>query len=71
VDNEELDRSFFTGFSGSFHPERIKFVVNLRTACFRDEQLIFYAGAGITSGSDPEAELSETAAKINVLRQLI
>ena len=71
VENEELDRSFFTGFSGSFHPERIKFVVNLRTACFRDEQLIFYAGAGITSGSDPEAELSETAAKINVLRQLL
>jgi isochorismate synthase len=71
VENEELDRSFFTGFSGSFHPERIKFVVNLRTACFRDEQLIFYAGAGITAGSDPDAELSETAAKINVLRQLL
>jgi isochorismate synthase len=70
LENEKLDRSFFSGFSGSFHPERMKFVVNLRTACFRDDHLIFYAGAGIVEGSDPEAELAETNAKINTLRKL-
>jgi isochorismate synthase len=70
LDNEKLDRSFFSGFSGSFHPERMKFIVNLRTACFRDDHLIFYAGAGIVDGSEPEAELAETNAKINTLRKL-
>jgi isochorismate synthase len=71
IEHENLDRSFFAGFSGSMHPERIKFIVNLRTACFRDESLIFYAGAGIVQNSDPEAELQETDAKINTLRNLI
>ena len=70
IENEKLDRSFFAGFSGSFHPERMKFIVNLRTACFRDNNLIFYAGAGIVTDSDPEAELQETNAKINTLRSL-
>lgn len=70
LENEKLDRSFFSGFSGSFHPERMKFIVNLRSACFRDDCLIYYAGAGIVRDSDPEAELAETNSKINTLRNL-
>ena len=71
IENEKLDRSFFSGFSGSFHPERMKFVVNLRTACFRDENLLFFAGAGIMKDSDPSSELEETESKIDTLRMLI
>ncbi len=70
MEKEKLDRSFFAGFSGSFHPERMKFVVNLRAACFRDDHLIFYAGAGIVMDSESEAELLETEAKIDTLRKL-
>jgi isochorismate synthase len=71
IENESLDRSFFSGFSGSFHPERMKFIVNLRTACYRDDNLLFFAGAGIVKDSDPEAELLETENKIDTLRSLI
>lgn len=71
IEREKLDRSFFSGFSGSFHPERMKFIVNLRTACYRDDNLIFFAGAGIVKDSDPEAELAETESKIDTLRSLI
>jgi isochorismate synthase len=71
IENENLDRSFFSGFAGSIHPERIKFIVNLRTACYRDEHLLFYAGAGIVRDSDPENELAETDSKINTLASLI
>jgi isochorismate synthase len=71
LENECLDRSFFSGFSGSFHPERMKFIVNLRTACFRDNNLVFFAGAGIVKDSDPEAELLETEHKIDTLLSLL
>ena len=71
IEQESLDRSFFSGFSGSLHPERIKLIVNLRTACFRDENLLFFAGAGIVKDSDPDAELRETESKIDTLRSLI
>lgn len=71
IENEKLDRSFFAGFSGSIHPERMKLIVNLRTACFRDGSLILFAGAGIVRDSDPDAELLETEVKIDTLRSLI
>jgi isochorismate synthase len=71
IEHEKLDRSFFSGFSGSFHPERMKFIVNLRTACFRDDNLLFFAGAGIMKDSDPSLELQETEAKMDTLRSLI
>jgi isochorismate synthase len=45
--------------------------VNLRTVRFKDDKALFYAGAGITEGSDAQKEWIETELKCDTLLRII
>ncbi|MGD9483869.1 isochorismate synthase [Streptomyces sp. TRM70308] len=64
ADSEPFDRGFFTGMVGWGDASGDgEWVVTIRCAEAREESLRLYAGAGIVSASEPEAETRETAAK--------
>jgi isochorismate synthase len=62
--NEAHDRNLYAGFWGLVGPDSCNLFVNLRCFEVTEKELIFYAGGGITSSSDPEAEWIETERKI-------
>ena len=69
---EGFDRSFYAGFLGPVQIEgATSLFVNLRTASFRDGQVVLYAGAGVTEDSDPEKEWEETELKCEILGRFI
>lgn len=65
---EPFNRKFYSGYSG---PVNIKnqtcLFVTLRCAEIHSNGITLYAGAGITSDSDPEKEFEETNLKMNVI----
>jgi len=65
--NEDFDRSFYSGFSGIVEPQLRKLVVNLRVANITAGMITLYAGAGITKASVPEKEWIETSEKLKTL----
>ena len=69
--HEPHDRSFFSGFLGpvNFNGSTNLFV-NLRCMKISRQKARLYAGAGITSGSDPDKEWQETELKMNTLTDL-
>ncbi len=70
--NEGFDRSFFAGFLGPVNIEgETTIFVNLRTASFKGDQAILYAGAGVTEDSDPEKEWEETELKCQIIGKFI
>ncbi len=70
-ENEHFDRSFYSGFLGEIKNGNAKLYVNLRCMEATKSQLIFYAGCGITAGSDPKKEWMETNHKIDILKSLL
>lgn len=69
---ESFDRSFYAGYLGTVNCNaKTDLFVNLRCMEVTDTQLIFYAGCGVTSDSDPEKEWLETEEKIKVLNNFI
>ena len=71
-ENEGFDRSFFAGFLGPVNVEgETSIYVNLRTASFKGEKAILYAGAGVTEESDPEKEWEETELKCQIIGKFI
>jgi isochorismate synthase len=71
-ENENFDRSFFAGFLGPVNIEsETSIYVNLRTANFRENQVILFAGAGVTEDSDPEKEWEETEMKCEIIGKFI
>lgn len=67
-ENECFDRSFFAGYLGPVNMgDETAIFVNLRCAQFVGENLMLYAGAGITEDSDPEHEWEETELKCAVI----
>lgn len=71
-ENEGFDRSFFAGFLGPVNIEgETSIFVNLRTASFKGEKAILYAGAGVTEDSDPEKEWEETELKCQIIGKFI
>lgn len=71
---EGYDRSIYSGFIGPVNVSRSSQIyVNLRTVRFANGIATFFAGAGITDGSDPLKEWNETEMKcdtlLNVLNQ--
>lgn len=71
-ENEGFDRSFFAGFLGPVNIEgETSIFVNLRTASFKGEKAILYAGAGVTEDSDPDKEWEETELKCQTIGNLI
>jgi isochorismate synthase len=71
-ENENFDRSFFAGFLGPVNIEsETSIYVNLRTANFQENQVILFAGAGVTEDSDPEKEWEETEMKCEIIGKFI
>ncbi|MGH8935641.1 MAG: isochorismate synthase [Acidimicrobiia bacterium] len=69
---EGLDRGWYSGGLGSMDADgNGQAVVALRCALLRRAESRLYAGAGIVSGSDPEAELAETRLKLRPLLDLL
>ena len=69
---EGYDRQFYTGFLGEVQsPKSFELYVNLRSAQIMERSIRFYAGAGITSDSDPDKEYEETQAKMDVLKSVL
>lgn len=69
---ENVNRSFyggaigFVGFTGEFNK-----AIMIRTFLSKNNALIYQAGAGIVSKSDPESELREVNNKLEALRKAI
>jgi isochorismate synthase len=71
VENEDFNRSYFSGFSGILEPECKKIVVNLRAAQIKDGIVTLFAGAGITRASIAEKEWIETGEKLKTLGRFL
>lgn len=72
LNSEEHDREYYTGFLGTFNIEKqYALFVNLRCMRVGVDQLIYFLGAGITAGSDPEKEWEETNSKKRTLMSIV
>lgn len=72
TNNETHQRSYYTGFLGTINPNgNSQLFVNLRCMKLTSKQIILYSGAGITAGSVPENEWTETENKLMTLKQVI
>jgi isochorismate synthase len=70
--NEGYDREFYSGYLGPVNfKNNINIFVNLRCLQLTERGVVVYAGAGVTSDSDPEKEYEETEMKINSLLRII
>ena len=68
---EDLDRQLYTGFVGLMGQGSAALYVTLRCAQLFQRGYVLYAGCGVNAGSDPEVELQETSAKMQVLGQYL
>ena len=65
IDNEEnYNRSFYTGYLGVVDGDTHNYFVNLRCMQLFDKTVVLYVGGGITVKSDAELEYKETMAKL-------
>ena len=73
LENENYDRSFYTGFLGELNMEAksTSLFVNLRCMQIIDNKAIIYVGGGITKESVPEKEWKETVSKSNIMRKVL
>jgi len=71
LDNENYDRSYYTGFIGMVHGAQRNYYVNLRCMQLFKEKAIIYVGGGVTAKSDGELEYQETMAKLNTMYRLL
>ena len=70
--NEGFDRRFYAGYLGPVNDNgKTDIFVNLRCIEITEKQILFYAGCGVTQGSDPDMEWQESERKINILKSLI
>lgn len=69
---EVFDRAYFSGYIGPVNMnEETALYVNLRCASLENNNILLYAGAGITEDSVPEKEWEETEMKCNIIGQFI
>ncbi|HEX2934568.1 MAG TPA: isochorismate synthase [Bacteroidales bacterium] len=69
---ENHSREYYSGFLGPVNlMEETQLFVNLRCMQWTAQHFVFYAGAGITAGSDPELEWEETNQKLVAMRSII
>ena len=71
--HEHYDRELYAGFIGPVNiDDQINLFVNLRCMkLLENDQVRFFAGAGITEDSNPEKEFIETQMKMNTLKRLM
>lgn len=71
-ENEKHDREMYAGFFGIGNGvDKIETYVQLRTARIYENGILYYAGAGITEGSDAELEWIETENKCKILSNFL
>ncbi len=69
---EGYSRQFYSGYLGPVNVKNnIGIFVNLRCAQLTRDNVILYAGAGVTADSVPEQEWEETEMKLNTLLKII
>lgn len=68
IEKEEPERGWYTGALGWMDADGDgELAVALRSALVAERELTLWAGAGIVAGSDADAELAETEAKMRAL----
>lgn len=71
-EHEGFDRELYSGFLGPVNMDgETNLFVNLRCMKLQGTVATLYAGAGITSGSDPEKEFQETELKMDTLLSVL
>jgi len=65
---EDFDRSYYSGFLGMHSSSESQLFVNLRCMQVIANKQYLYVGAGLTAMSEPEAEWLETQEKARVVR---
>jgi len=68
---EKDKREFYSGIIGLVQPEKSILHVNLRCARIAQNGITLFAGAGITSKSNPEKEWTETQNKMKIIESLL
>ncbi len=75
TENENYNRSFYTGFLGELNFELKRkqsyLFVNLRCMEIKNKKANIYIGSGITKESNPTAEWEETIAKSEVMKKVL
>ncbi|MET3542137.1 isochorismate synthase [Pontibacter aydingkolensis] len=72
LSHEGYNRSYYSGYLGPVNsPAGTHIFVNLRCMQVRDQEIILYAGAGITGESNPEKEWQETQHKMQTMRRIL
>ena len=66
-EKESFKREMYAGFLGIGEGQNLQTFVQLRTARIYDNGILYFAGAGITQGSDPNKEWVETENKCKIL----
>lgn len=70
--SEGFDREFYAGFLGPVNDDQeTHLYVNLRCLKWSGQHAVLFAGAGITSGSNPEQEWEECEMKMETLHRHI
>jgi isochorismate synthase len=70
--HEGYNRSFYSGYLGPVNIDQaIHVFVNLRCMQVINQQLICYAGSGVTADSIPQKEWEETEMKLNTLLTVV
>ncbi|SMD39134.1 isochorismate synthase [Reichenbachiella faecimaris] len=71
-ENEAYDREYYSGYLGPVkYDGQTALYVNLRCAKIYKNDMILFAGAGVTEDSDPEKEWVETEIKFQTLLNVI
>ncbi|MDX5438292.1 MAG: chorismate-binding protein [Pontibacter sp.] len=72
LENEGYNRSYYSGYLGPVNSAAGTHVfVNLRCMQVRYNEIILYAGAGITAESNPDKEWQETQHKMQTMRRVL
>ncbi|MDO7876145.1 chorismate-binding protein [Hymenobacter sp. ASUV-10] len=72
--HEGYDRAYYSGFLGPVNVEApgvSRLFVNLRCLQLRPTEAVLYAGAGLTTDSDPSREWRETELKMNTVGSVL
>ena len=70
-ENENLNRSLYSGYLGRVQKESSSLYVNLRCMSYQEGMVKVYVGAGITADSDPELETEEIRIKTSTLASIL
>lgn len=72
LENEGYDRSYYSGFVGPLSLQgRSDLYVNLRCARLEGLKAVLYAGGGLLSSSEEEAEWNETVEKMKTMLSIL